>query len=884
MSRACRLAAVLAVTGWAAVASAQVCVGGLDKTEYAAGGFVPSDLGLSFNVQWANTPQPAGIGLSVGAAFGWVESRLISTEVNAGDPDEWSIGHVLITATATFPPPCPVPSPSDSTLGGSGATRVDVFFSTSGHSSWELVSFPVSSLVTVGNQVTGQALIDTVGLGLAGTDLYWLAQFHSGGVPSCAPVLSNLAVGYEGVPAGTYQGTEPIPVGNVILRSTYQTAGDSFNDRHARGHLTAKLLYDTDAHLDYTDPLGPPPPSAWAIGDAGAGITFGFAPPGSGPDLRTVLTEVAGIPAAFSASVALFAAVLAPAARPLGWFGQRVYDFNGDALVDDSDAGWLINWVRGWADGTSKTTTKEWGLGAIRASTPAVVGPPGDPWWLTGAGTPATERTLFGTPCTPTPGTFVTTNANRSALAIVGSQDGFFHAFSLGAFRWCNDPSTGIDETNGWFAASGARNYGTGREVWAWAPPGLLDAYRSQPDRAQPFAAAGGPDRASTDAAVTIADVCVPPAGLTVCAGFKTVMVAPETRAHPHVTALDVTNTAAAPLPLWNQDWPPAAEMDSTFQGTEFSPSVGPVLAHTGAGPARRWEAAVTSGISSIPTDLYLYLIDLQYGNTLSNFGARDGFGRVKLNVAGGNADCSGLVLGSYGSPVMVDSDVDGVVDRIYVADTKGCLYKVETASMTVCPLAALGETVFAPIAVRVPDDVSGRVEVFVAGGDDPEALDLAALAPAVPHFHLFGIEDDDAPGACGPPRSLFTADLTPSAASPGVVHKVWSAPAVSNDAVYVATTVGDLKDPCYSDPANPGLLLGFSLTSTITGVPRSLLSMSLGGNGAGGVHVYDGHLFANTASGGTVVLGRTQSWGLSSPFANPRSRSLFSLPLWNEH
>jgi hypothetical protein len=185
---------------------------------------------------------------------------------------------------------------------------------------------------------------------------------------------------------------------------------------------------------------------------------------------------------------------------------------------------------------------------------------------------------------------------------------------------------------------------------------------------------------------------------------------------------------------------------------------------------------------------------------------------------------------------------------------------------------------------VRVPDDVSGRVEVYVAGADDPESLDLAAMPLPLPHYHQFGIEDDDPPGGCGQPRSLFTVDLTPSSAAPGIVHKVWSAPAVNNDAVYVATSVGDLNDPCSSDPANPGLLLGFSLTSTISGVPRSLLSMGLGGNGSGGVHIYDGHLFANTSNGSTVVFGRTQSWGTSSPFANPRSGALFSLPLWNEH
>ena len=475
--------------------------------------------------------------------------------------------------------------------------------------------------------------------------------------------------------------------------------------------------------------------------------------------------------------------------------------------------------------GYNRSTTRAWGLGAIQRSTPAVVGPPGDPWWLSLGGTPSTERVLFGLPCGDTPEpppppapvlpvapanpTFLQQRRFRNTVAIVGSQDGLFHAFEFGKFRWCDDLGTSVSETRGWFSYRGARNYGDGHEVWAYAPPGQMDALRKQPARALPWSVAQGLPRANVDAAVTVADVCLPPAPVAPPPGgnatcqYKTVMMAAETRDHPFVTALDVTDPAFVPKPLWSEDWPPAVENDTTFQGTEQSLSVGPVaMRNNGPGTLRRWEAATTSGIGSLPADLYLYLIDLQLGRTYNSFGVRDGWGRVRLNLNGGNANCSGQVYGSAGP------SGDGRLRRRRCGGSRlrrrhqGLPLQGRDRHLSVCVMASLGETVYAPMAVRVATDVSARVELFIGGGDNPDRLDLGNA-----HHHLFALEDDDVAGGCSVPKYLFSVDLTPAAAPPGVIHKLWSAPVVSGDAVYVGTSVGDLNDPCGIDPLNPGVL-----------------------------------------------------------------------------
>lgn len=65
---------------------------------------------------------------------------------------------------------------------------------------------------------------------------------------------------------------------------------------------------------------------------------------------------------------------------PSGW----LYDFNDDhnpPSTRTADANWLINWTRGYSDGNYKLVEKEWILGAIDHSVPAVATPPASSSW-----------------------------------------------------------------------------------------------------------------------------------------------------------------------------------------------------------------------------------------------------------------------------------------------------------------------------------------------------------------------------------------------------------------------------------------------------------------------------------------------------------------------
>ncbi len=65
-----------------------------------------------------------------------------------------------------------------------------------------------------------------------------------------------------------------------------------------------------------------------------------------------------------------------------------VYDFNTDNAFSTADADWLINWTRGYSDGQANGDVKEWILGALDHSVPAVATPPASSPWYYGTAFP----------------------------------------------------------------------------------------------------------------------------------------------------------------------------------------------------------------------------------------------------------------------------------------------------------------------------------------------------------------------------------------------------------------------------------------------------------------------------------------------------------------
>ena len=69
------------------------------------------------------------------------------------------------------------------------------------------------------------------------------------------------------------------------------------------------------------------------------------------------------------------------------------YDFNGSNTFEEDDADWLVQWVRGYRQPPS--TKKEWLLGPIDHSTPALLVPPGYPLWYFGSQVTKAERNKY---------------------------------------------------------------------------------------------------------------------------------------------------------------------------------------------------------------------------------------------------------------------------------------------------------------------------------------------------------------------------------------------------------------------------------------------------------------------------------------------------------
>ncbi len=204
----------------------------------------------------------------------------------------------------------------------------------------------------------------------------------------------------------------------------------------------------------------------------------------------------------------------------------------------------------------------------------------------------------------------------------------------------------------------------------------------------------------------------------------------------------------------------------------------------------------------------------------------------------------------------MVDTDGDGEIDRIYLADTNGVLYKVNTAKNQVCPIAKTGEALFAPIAVD--SSTSGTVRVFVAGGGNPKLG--AALGSS---YHLFAYQDRDVVGSCSSATLLFSQSLPAG-------HRVWAAPVITGSEVYVASATTNILDQCATaDPQNPGALFGYSTTPNAGGQARQVINRTPfgGSNAVGGLRAFDGHLFVTSLDGSVTLFGQTK-WN-NAPVGN---------------
>ena len=191
------------------------------------------------------------------------------------------------------------------------------------------------------------------------------------------------------------------------------------------------------------------------------------------------------------------------------------YDFDGDGNFEtDDDRQWLINWVRGYKDGSS--LKKDWILGAIDHSAPALQTPPSLPDWYYGTAVTKKERSEFLQ--------FVENNKNRKTVVFVGARDGMLHAFDAGDFRHQDSGVCPEGNNRGCFLNE---NYGTGEELWAFIPANLIPRLKNN--------VLQGSDQAYVDASPALADV-------KTGGQWRTVLLSAQGNGGDTIFCLDVTD------------------------------------------------------------------------------------------------------------------------------------------------------------------------------------------------------------------------------------------------------------------------------------------------------------------------------------------------------
>jgi Tfp pilus tip-associated adhesin PilY1 len=542
------------------------------------------------------------------------------------------------------------------------------------------------------------------------------------------------------------------------------------------------------------------------------------------------------------------------------------YDFNGSGTAStadgtlEADADWLIQWTRGYKDGSTATVKKEWLLAAIDHSAPAIVGAPGMPSFYFGTDVNQSYKDSYDL--------FRCNQRLRSSLAFVGARDGMLHAFYAGEYRpfWYTDSSnvelpssytcdsahlaafrtatnhyTKLDATNNkipyyktstgvefnisrgyydWKSRGGSSqtspNYGDGSESFAIIPVDQLSKLKNNKLK--------GEDRAFVDASPSVAYVQF--ADST----WRAVLISAEGNGGDHVFGIDVTDPTT-PKFLWEF-------ADPDLYRSRSSPSVGIIgRINTTTGP--KWVVFFVSGINKDATsNPSVYAIDVETGNVIR---------RVYLDTAG----TSGLGGTPSGQPAVIDSDGNGYVDRMYIGTDKGFMYKATlpdnptaaASDITVCTLYNAGQPIYASPAVSLQNTTNAdgttafNVVILFGTSDSPYYTDTTGAV-----FYFYAISDKNARGACSTGTQQWRFQLPAGA-------QVFASAFATAGRVYFGTTTSDTEDPCSPPVASAGASTGGIYAMDIkTGA--TVYSDTTVGNITSTPLVDDEHLYFKSANG----------------------------------
>ena len=214
---------------------------------------------------------------------------------------------------------------------------------------------------------------------------------------------------------------------------------------------------------------------------------------------------------------------------------------------------------------------------------------------------------------------FKSTYANRETVLLVGANDGMLHAFRA---------SDGV-------------------ELWGFVPPDLLNDLRGLTNRF-------GQHRYFVDSTPVVADVKTGGA-------WKTIALFGLRRGGGSYHALDISNTAN-PTYLWSFT---DAEIDESWS----VPQIGKIKLNDGSD---RWVAFVGGGYDTPANNSSgrgLFAIDLATGNKIWEY---------RGGIAG---DKQFMHFSVPATPTAVDLNSDGYIDRVYVGDVGGQIWKFDTSN-----------------------------------------------------------------------------------------------------------------------------------------------------------------------------------------------------------
>lgn len=226
---------------------------------------------------------------------------------------------------------------------------------------------------------------------------------------------------------------------------------------------------------------------------------------------------------------------------------------------------------------------------------------------------------------------FRNANATRMTAVLIGANDGMLHAFK---------------ETNGVTPSE------DGKEMWAFIPPNALGNLKN-------LTATSGEHVFFVDASPVAADV-------KISGAWKTIVIFGERRGGKVYHALDVTDTTN-PLFLWSFT-------DTKMGETWSEPIIGKVKMNSTTGSTEKYVAIFGGGYDTASNNTSgkaVFVVDIATGQTLWEY----------FYSTGATDDRQYMRYSIPGTPLALDLNNDGFIDRIYIGDLGGQLWKFDLAA-----------------------------------------------------------------------------------------------------------------------------------------------------------------------------------------------------------